>query len=128
MIFRGFRCVGFLALLLGTLNAVTAFTTSPFSATTNSRINRRFIKEECFDSALGPVARNGIDYDDVKLGDGRRILPGDTVYCYYIGSFAGQAKKDDKGFLGAIIGGSDSDSSQQTVFDQVSKCQSFNQP
>mmetsp|Transcript_26393 Transcript_26393/g.39003 ORF Transcript_26393/g.39003 Transcript_26393/m.39003 type:complete len:205 (+) Transcript_26393:50-664(+) len=37
--------------------------------------------------SLGPVARNGLSYDDMVLGDGRRILPGDTVYCYYVGSY-----------------------------------------
>uniref|UniRef100_A0A6S8IXJ2 peptidylprolyl isomerase n=1 Tax=Amphora coffeiformis TaxID=265554 RepID=A0A6S8IXJ2_9STRA len=36
---------------------------------------------------LGPVARNGLAYEDVTIGSGRRILPGDTVYCYYQGSF-----------------------------------------
>ena len=36
---------------------------------------------------LGPVARNGLTYEDVVLGSGRRILPGDTVFCYYVGSY-----------------------------------------
>jgi len=37
--------------------------------------------------ALGPTARNGLSYDEVRIGDGRRVLPGDTVYCYYVGSY-----------------------------------------
>lgn len=37
--------------------------------------------------ALGPQARNGLVYDEVRIGDGRRVLPGDTVYCYYVGSY-----------------------------------------
>mmetsp|Transcript_47731 Transcript_47731/g.137480 ORF Transcript_47731/g.137480 Transcript_47731/m.137480 type:complete len:209 (+) Transcript_47731:65-691(+) len=36
---------------------------------------------------LGPVARNGLAFEDVVIGQGRRILPGDTVACYYSGSF-----------------------------------------
>ena len=36
---------------------------------------------------LGPIARNGLAYNDVEIGDGRRILPGDTVLVYYIGSY-----------------------------------------
>lgn len=36
---------------------------------------------------LGPVARNGLRFDDISIGDGRRILPGDTVVCYYVGSY-----------------------------------------
>jgi hypothetical protein len=36
---------------------------------------------------LGPVARNGIEWDEIVMGQGRRILPGDTVLCYYTGSY-----------------------------------------
>lgn len=36
---------------------------------------------------LGPVARNGLAYEDVTIGEGRRILPGDIVQCYYKGSY-----------------------------------------
>lgn len=36
---------------------------------------------------LGPVARNGLVHEDVSIGEGRRILPGDIVRCYYKGSF-----------------------------------------
>ena len=38
-------------------------------------------------SVLGPVARNGLGYEDVVIGTGRRILPGDSVACYYTGTF-----------------------------------------
>lgn len=56
---------------------------------------------------LGPVARNGLEFEDVVVGQGRRILPGDTVACYYTGSF----KK------GAFA--------SPTVFDQISTFGSF---
>jgi hypothetical protein len=39
-------------------------------------------------TALGPVARNGLAYTDITIGQGRRILPGDIVQVYYTGSFA----------------------------------------
>ena len=58
---------------------------------------------------LGPVARNGMAYEDVELGQGRRILPGDTVYCYYQGYFT---KKPDNMF----------GKPTKTVFDEISEC------
>lgn len=58
---------------------------------------------------LGPVARNGLAYEDVKLGEGRRILPGDTVYCYYRGTFTTKGE----GLFAKTT---------QTVFDEISTC------
>lgn len=67
-------------------------------------------------SSLGAKARNGMEFDDITLGEGRRVLPGDTVYCYYVGSFTA-SKSTNGGPLGALMGGGD----KSTVFDQVSK-------
>ena len=36
---------------------------------------------------LGPVASNGLIWEDLSPGQGRRVLPGDSVVCYYSGSF-----------------------------------------
>jgi FKBP-type peptidyl-prolyl cis-trans isomerase len=33
------------------------------------------------------VARNGLRYDDVEVGTGRRVNKGDTILCYYSGSY-----------------------------------------
>lgn len=38
-------------------------------------------------SPLGPVARNGLSYEDVEIGTGRNVFPGDSVLCYYSGSY-----------------------------------------
>jgi FKBP-type peptidyl-prolyl cis-trans isomerase len=38
-------------------------------------------------TVLGPVARNGLEFEDVEIGTGRSIFPGDTILCYYEGSF-----------------------------------------
>ncbi len=78
--------------------AVGAFTPSVIGGTTNAAR-----KSLCYPSGLvlGPVARNGLGYEDIVIGTGRRILPGDTVACYYTGSFK-------KGVLG-----------QPTIFDSI---------
>lgn len=92
---------------------VSAFApTGPQSSSITQRRNNR----QCF-TELGPIARNGLGYDDVILGQGRRILPGDTVYCYYIGSFPSIAQKSP---FGALLGGGDGEI-KNTVFDSVSK-------
>ena len=36
---------------------------------------------------LGPVARNGLGYEEVEIGTGRNVFPGDTVVCYYSGQY-----------------------------------------
>ena len=74
---------------------------------------------------LGPIARNGLGYEDGVLGDGRRILPGDTVYCYYVGSYAATNNKPSlmmSGPFGGLLGGGGSSGGGMTVFDSVSKC------
>ena len=102
-------------LLLCSSECATAFTapstsTSRASKICNRRTNKGFV--------LGPVARNGLAYEDTTLGDGRRILPGDTVYCYYVGSFA--TTSAPQGPFGGLMGGGGA--TKQTVFDSVSKC------
>jgi len=66
---------------------------------------------------LGPIARNGLAYEDIVPGQGRRILPGDTVYCYYSGSFQAGSSAKPSGPFGGFLGGGGS----VTVFDAVSK-------
>ena len=108
--------VGLLGLLLLLCPSSDAFTSpSSFVSTAASaspcRTNDGFV--------LGPVARNGLGYEDGVLGDGRRILPGDTVYCYYVGTFAAAAKQPT-GPFGGILGGGGGGGGI-TVFDSVSK-------
>jgi FKBP-type peptidyl-prolyl cis-trans isomerase len=57
-------------------------------------------------TALGPVARNGLSYTDVTIGDGRRILPGDIVQCYYKGSYQKKSTNGGMMMLPQLFGGS----------------------
>mmetsp|Transcript_24419 Transcript_24419/g.57895 ORF Transcript_24419/g.57895 Transcript_24419/m.57895 type:complete len:170 (+) Transcript_24419:986-1495(+) len=38
-------------------------------------------------------ARNGLEWDDVEIGTGRKIKPGDAILCYYEGSFQQAGRK-----------------------------------
>lgn len=85
-------------------------------------------------TSLGPTARNGLYYEDVTIGSGRRVLPGDTVLCYYIGTFkknggGGSGKKSTGNpFLDAITGGgvgSGRGGGAVTVFDQTKEGEPF---
>merc|ERR1711865_616235 len=38
-------------------------------------------------TVLDVTARNGLSYEDVEIGTGRNIFPGDTIVCYYIGLY-----------------------------------------
>lgn len=38
-------------------------------------------------TSLGPVARNGLEFEDVEIGTGRNVFAGDTILCYYEGSY-----------------------------------------
>ena len=76
-------------------------------------------------TSLGPTARNGLYYEDVTIGQGRRVLPGDTVLCYYVGTFKQQGGGNSGGgnpFLDAITGGG---GSKEVVFDQTEDGQPF---
>ncbi|KAG7337128.1 peptidyl-prolyl cis-trans isomerase [Nitzschia inconspicua] len=50
---------------------------SPFSSSSSTSTK----------TSLGPMARNGLQYEDIEIGTGRRILPGDAVLCYYVGTY-----------------------------------------
>jgi hypothetical protein len=38
-------------------------------------------------TSLGPVARNGLEFEDIEIGTGRNVFAGDTILCYYEGSY-----------------------------------------
>ena len=96
-------------LLLSLMTATMTTTTNAFTTTTTAAVSssRRSINAGF---CLGPVARNGMAYEDVTLGQGRRILPGDTVYCYYQGTFTTKSE------------GIFAKPSKTVVFDEISKC------
>ena len=68
-------------------------------------------------SVLGPIARNGLGYEEVSVGSGRRILPGDTVYCYYVGSFMEGTQKNPFGMT--------QEGGVKKVFDSVTEGEPF---
>lgn len=74
-----------------------------FSVTRSRRLAHSTKKSpsgSCSTTALGPVARNGLRYEDVEIGTGRRVNKGDTILCYYSGSYKkkgdGLFAKDEK--------------------------------
>lgn len=105
-----------LLLLLSTRSAL-AFTvsSSTTSATTSSRAKRATTT-----TALGPMARNGLGYEDITIGQGRRVLPGDTVSVYYEGKFQKQSSGSGGGGGPAnLFGGGKKSSSSLVTFDAV---------
>uniref|UniRef100_A0A7S2YII1 peptidylprolyl isomerase n=1 Tax=Entomoneis paludosa TaxID=265537 RepID=A0A7S2YII1_9STRA len=97
----------FTALFVGLvtlLGAATAFTTAPAAAT------------KSFSTALGPVARNGLVYEDVEYGSGRRVLPGDSILCYYKGTYTTTTNNNKGGnpFFGNVGA-----QSQTVTFDET---------
>jgi hypothetical protein len=99
---QSFRFITQLVVLLAYFKAnTTAFTTPSKGCATNGAVRTSVIGGKN-GLVLGPIARNGLAFEDIVVGQGRRILPGDTVACYYSGSFK-------EGPLG-----------KPTVFDQIS--------
>jgi FKBP-type peptidyl-prolyl cis-trans isomerase FkpA len=43
------------------------------------------------------VARNGLAYEDVEIGTGRNVFAGDSVLCYYVGTYEQGAAGDAGG-------------------------------
>lgn len=79
-------CAFIACCLVAALYCIASAATPVVAFTTANHVSRR---ARALDKGfrLGPVARNGLAYEDVTIGPGRRVLPGDTVYCYYQGSF-----------------------------------------
>jgi FKBP-type peptidyl-prolyl cis-trans isomerase len=64
---------------------------TPRIAAVKSRSNNNKNKSQ---TALGSiVARNGLQYEDVEIGTGRRVLPGDAILCYYVGTLQQQQQQ-----------------------------------
>ena len=88
---------GFAALLI----AITDGFTTPRSHTKEYGLeNRRSL-------SLGAaiVARNGLSYEDVEIGTGRNIFPGDSILCYYVGTYKKDASAGGDNPFFAAMGG-----------------------
>jgi len=111
-----------LFLVLGLpLASVLQYATAFVPTTSTRSLTKSIHRQNEFDFSLGPVARNGLAYEEITVGQGRRILPGDTVYCFYEGSFTTSEQKNAGPFGGFLGGGSGDSTDKKTVFDEVSK-------
>lgn len=86
-------CLCAVAALVAVIATTTHAFTTPLSQT--ALINRR--TKTSLDAAI--VARNGLSYEDIEIGTGRNIFPGDAVLCYYVGTYqeGGSNKPADSG-------------------------------
>ena len=74
-----------LALFLCLLGHTGAFSVT--SRSTIASIHPSRCPRSLSSTALGPTARNGLTYEDIEIGQGRRVNAGDTILCYYEGSY-----------------------------------------
>ena len=105
-----------LSTLLAACWATSAYAFTTTAATSTLLSSNQQQQQQSFDFALGPMARNGLIYEDVEIGTGRRILPGDAVLCYYVGSYdasdSGEASNPLAGFVNQAR-------SSKVVFDET---------
>jgi len=73
-------CFCVFAALLAVIATAHAFAT-PRSGLTSNR-NRRATSLN-----VAIVARNGLQYEDIEIGTGRNVFKGDSVLCYYVGTY-----------------------------------------
>lgn len=56
--------------------------------------------------AAAIVARNGLSFEDIEIGTGRNIFPGDAILCYYVGTYKESADAGGGNpFFGGLGGG-----------------------
>ena len=51
------------------------------------------------------TARNGLQYEDIEIGTGRNIFPGDSILCYYVGTYQKESGGDNPFFAAFAKGG-----------------------
>ena len=78
---------------------VTDAFTTPTSTTTTASLTvtkrRQGISVNPALTVLDVTARNGLIYEDIEIGTGRNIFPGDSILCYYEGAYYGEKKGGD---------------------------------
>jgi len=63
---------------------------------TNRRVSRH--QQLLRVQPLGVLSRNGLIYEDIEIGTGRNIFPGDSILCYYIGTYQSTPTKGGNEF------------------------------
>lgn len=103
---NSYYCV--FAALLAVFATTHAFTT-PESQT-------RSLQQAPLGAAI--VARNGLSYEEIEIGTGRNIFPGDAVLCYYVGTYkeSGASGGGDNALLAAF---SKASSGKTVTFDET---------
>lgn len=96
-----------LAALLAGIAATHAFTTPQLRTETRGLSQQRPVATSL---AAAIVARNGLSYEDVEIGTGRNVFPGDAILCYYVGTYeddgsAGGGGDGNNPFFSALAGG-----------------------
>jgi len=76
----------------------TAVVTTYNSRSRSIRNNRRASLQQQRLQPLGVVSRNGLIYEDIEIGTGRNIFPGDSILCYYIGTYQSTTKGGNNPF------------------------------
>ena len=68
---------------------MTKYTSVVTTISSNKRRQRSSSRSLKLEPLFGnvQVARNGLSYEEVEIGTGRNIFPGDSILCYYVGSF-----------------------------------------
>lgn len=104
----------FAALLAGI--ATTHAFTSPQLQTNTRGLQQQQRLRPATSLSEAITARNGLSYEDVEIGTGRNVFPGDSILCYYVGTY----EKEDSGngnnlFFAAIGGAKD----KKVTFDET---------
>jgi len=93
-------CFYVLTALLAVIATTHGFA-NPQSHTAQSRRSSYTSSSTSLQEAI--VARNGLSYEDIEIGTGRNIFPGDAILCYYVGSYEQQPDaRGDNPFFGAF--------------------------
>ncbi len=76
-------------------------------ATTNGFVTPKSGIQNRFSTSLNEMitARNGLSYEEVEIGTGRNIFPGDSILCYYVGTYEKEAGGDNPFFAAFAKGG-----------------------
>lgn len=76
-------------------------------ATTHGFVIPKSELQNRFSTSLNEMitARNGLAYEEVEIGTGRNIFPGDSILCYYVGTYQKEAGSDNPFFAAFAQGG-----------------------
>ena len=87
----------FQTVVLSVALVLLAHTAEAFSGVSRTPLSHATLTKNVGSSTtLGPVARNGLGYEEVEIGTGRNVFAGDTVVCYYVGQYTTKSLMGEK--------------------------------